>query len=171
MLLRSLQRRLYEDDTSRIITEVDSAGPLFSSETIEGDEASGTIYVLKSKSTNPMVSENRELVHKIGVTGTSMRQRLSGANQSPTFLMADVEIVAEYELYNINRMKLENLLHRIFDSARLDIEIKDRFGKPTVPKEWYLVPFFIIEEAIEKIKDGTISSVIYNPKTVSFESR
>ena len=68
-------------------------------------------------------------------------------------------------------MKLENLLHRIFDSARLDIEIKDRFGKPTVPKEWYLVPFFIIEEAIEKIKDGTISSVIYNPKTVSFESR
>ena len=171
MLLRSLQRRLYEDDTSRIITEVDSAGPLFSSETIEGDEASGTIYVLKSKSTNPMVVENRELVHKIGVTGTSMRQRLSGANQQPTFLMADVEIVAEYELYNINRMKLENLLHRIFDSARLDIEIKDRFGKPTVPKEWYLVPFFIIEEAIEKIKDGTISSVIYNPKTVSFESR
>ena len=68
-------------------------------------------------------------------------------------------------------MKLENLLHRIFDSARLDIEIKDRFGKPTVPKEWYLVPFFIIEEAIEKIKDGTISSVIYNPKTVSFEIR
>ena len=68
-------------------------------------------------------------------------------------------------------MKLENLLHRIFDSARLDIEIKDRFGKPTVPKDWYLVPFFIIEEAIEKIKDGTISSVIYNPKTVSFESR
>lgn len=171
MLLRSLQRRLYEDDTSRIITEVDSAGPLFSSETIEGDEASGTIYVLKSKSNNPMVAENRELVHKIGVTITSMRQRLSRANQSPTFLMADVEIVAEYELYNINRMKLENLLHRIFDSARLDIEIKDRFGKPTVPKEWYLVPFFIIEEAIEKIKDGTISSVIYNPKTVSFENR
>ena len=171
MLLRSLQRRLYEDDTSRIITEVDSAGPLFSSETIEGDEASGTIYVLKSKSNNPMVAENRELVHKIGVTGTSMRQRLSGAHQQPTFLMADVEIVAEYELYNINRMKLENLLHRIFDTARLDIEIKDRFGKPTVPKEWYLVPFFIIEEAIEKIKDGTISSVIYSPKTVSFESR
>ena len=85
--------------------------------------------------------------------------------------MADVEIVAEYELYNINRMKLENLLHRIFDSARLDIEIIDRFGKPTVPKEWYLVPFFIIEEAIEKIKDGTISSVIYNPKMVTFESR
>jgi hypothetical protein len=162
---------LYEDDTSRIITEVDSAGPLFSSETIEGDEASGTIYVLKSKSTNPKIVENSELLHKIGVTGTSMSQRLSGANQQPTFLMADVEIVAEYELYNINRMKLENLLHRIFDSVRCDIEIIDRFGKPTVPKEWYLVPFFIIEEAIEKIKDGTISSVIYNPKTSSFESR
>ena len=100
-----------------------------------------------------------------------MRQRLSGANQQPTFLMADVEIVAEYELYNINRMKLENLLHKIFESVRLEIEIKDRFGKPTVPREWYLVPFFIIQEAVERIKDGSIVNVKYNPKTVSFESR
>ena len=73
-----------------------------------------------------------------------MRKRLSGANQKPTFLMADVEIVAEYELYNINRRRLERVLHRIFDSARFDIEIKDRFGKPTVPKEWYCVPFFLL---------------------------
>ena len=171
MLLRSLQRRLYEDDSSRIITEIDSAGPLFSDKTVKGDEASGTIYVLRSKSNIAKVAENRELVHKIGVTGGSMKQRLSGANLQPTFLMADVEIVAEYKLYNINRMKLENLLHRIFDSARLDIEIIDRFGNPTVPKEWYLMPFFIIEQAVEKIKDGTISGVIYNPKTVSFESK
>ena len=57
--------------------------------------------------------------------------------------MADVEIVATYELYNINRTKLENLIHRVFDPARLDIEIKDRFGNPVIPREWFLVPLFV----------------------------
>ena len=81
--------------------------------------------------------------------------------------MADVEIVATYELYNINRTKLENLIHRIFDPARLDIEIKDRFGNPVVPREWFLVPLFVIDEAVEKIKDGTISRFRYDPKSAS----
>ena len=83
--------------------------------------------------------------------------------------MANVEIIATYELYNINRTKLENLLHRIFEPARLDIEIMDRFGRPVVPREWFLVPLFMIKEAVEKIKDGTIADVRYNPKTVAFE--
>ena len=81
--------------------------------------------------------------------------------------MADVEVVATYELYNINRTKLENLIHRVFDPARLDIEIKDRFGKPVVPREWFLVPLFVIDEAVEKIKDGTISNLRYDPKSAS----
>ena len=78
---------------------------------------------------------------------------------------ADVEIVATYELYNINRIRLENLIYRIFQPAQLDIEIKDRFGQPVVPKEWFLVPLFAIDEAVERIKDGTISGYVYDPKT------
>jgi hypothetical protein len=78
--------------------------------------------------------------------------------------MADVEVVATYELYNINRARLENLIHRIFDPARLDIEIKDRFGNPVIPREWFLVPLFVIDEAVERIKDGTISGLFYDPK-------
>jgi Meiotically up-regulated gene 113 len=81
--------------------------------------------------------------------------------------MADVEIVASYELYNINRTKLENVIHRVFDPARLDIEIKDRFGNPVVPREWFLVPVFVVDEAVERIKDGTITNYTYDPKTAS----
>jgi hypothetical protein len=88
-----------------------------------------------------------------------------------TFLMADVEIVATYELYNINRTKLENLIHRIFDPARLEIEIKDRFGNPVVPREWFLVPLAAIDEAVEKIKDGTISTFKYDPKSATLIQR
>jgi hypothetical protein len=60
----------------------------------------------------------------------SVEQRIAGARLQPTFLMADVDVVATYELFNINQTKLEGLIHRVFDPARLDIEIKDRFGNP-----------------------------------------
>ena len=167
MLMRSLQRALNKDDAGRRITEP-TAGPLFSDQTIDGDEASGTIYVLRSKSDHPLVTENRELVHKIGVTNMSVEKRIAGAHLQPTFLMANVEIVATYELYNINRTKLENLVHRIFEPARLEIEIMDRFGRPVVPREWFLVPLFVINEAVEKIKDGSIAGYRYDPDSAMF---
>ena len=167
MLMRSLQRALTKDETGRRIIEP-NAGPLFSGETIDGDKASGTIYVLRSKSDHPLVAGNRDLVHKIGVTNLSVEKRIAGAQLQPTFLMANVEIVATYELYNINRTRLENLIHRIFEPARLDIEIMDRFGRPVTPKEWFLVPLFAINEAVEKIKDGTIASYAYDPAQAKF---
>ncbi|MFC6763286.1 GIY-YIG nuclease family protein [Sulfitobacter porphyrae] len=88
--------------------------------------------MLRSKSDHPLVAENRDLVHKIGVTNMSVEKRIAGAHLQPTFLMANVEVVATYELYNINRTKLENLIHRIFEPARLEIEIMDRFGRPVI---------------------------------------
>jgi hypothetical protein len=170
MLMRSLQRALNKDDAGRRITEP-TAGPLFSDQNADGDEASGIIYVLRSKSDHPLVTENRELVHKIGVTNTDVGKRIAGAHLQPTFLMANVEVVATYELYNINRTKLENLLHRIFEPARLDIEIMDRFGRPVVPREWFLVPLFVIKDAVEKIKDGTITDYFYDKTEASLKSR
>lgn len=162
MLMRSLQRALNKDEAGRRITDP-SAGPLFSDQTIDGDEASGTIYVLRSKSDHPLVAANRDLIHKIGVTNMSVEKRIAGAQLQPTFLMANVEIVAAYELYNINRSKLENLIHRIFEPARLEIEIMDRFGRPVTPREWFLVPMYAIKDAVERIKDGTISGYVYDP--------
>lgn len=171
MLMRSLQRSLNADgDAGRRITEP-SAGPLFSDQTIDGDEASGTIYVLRSKSDHSLVAENRELVHKIGVTNMSVEKRIAGAHLQPTFLMANVEVVATYELYNINRTKLENLIHRIFEPARLEIEIMDRFGRPVVPREWFLVPLFAIKEAVERIKDGSIANYQYDPGQATLVKR
>ena len=164
MLMRSLQRALNDDEAGRRITDP-VAGPLFSDDVAEDDQASGTIYVLRSKSDHPVVAANRDLVHKIGVTNMDVKQRVAGARLQPTFLMADVEIVATCELYNINRIRLENLVHRIFQPAQLDIEIKDRFGQPVVPKEWFLVPLFAIDEAVERIKNGTIAGYVYDPKT------
>jgi hypothetical protein len=134
---------------------------------LTADQASGIIYVLRSKSDHPLVAANRDVLHKIGVTSGNVARRCVNAKLDPTFLMADVEIVATYELYNINRTKLENLIHRIFDAARLDIEIKDRFGQPVIPREWFLVPLFVVSEAVDRIKDGTITGYLYDPKAAA----
>lgn len=166
LLLRSLQRALHKDEAGRRITDP-VAGPLFASESVEGDLASGTIYVLRSKSDNPIVAANRDILHKIGVTGGDIARRLVNAKLDPTFLMADVELVADYKLYNVNRAKLENLIHRVFDNARLNVEIKDRFGQAVIPREWFFVPLFVINEAVDRIRDGTITGYIYDPKAAA----
>lgn len=163
-LLRTVVREMYKDETSRLISAPD-AGPLFSEVQEEDDLASGTIYVLRSQSNHPTVQENREILHKIGVTGGDVGKRISNAENEATYLLAGVEVVATYELFNINRTKLENLIHKVFEPARLEIEIPDRFGKPVTPREWFLVPLFAIDEAVERIRDGSITEYRYDPKS------
>jgi hypothetical protein len=170
MLMRSLQRALNKDEAGRRITER-VAGPLFADHPEEGDEASGTIYVLRSKSDHLMVAQHRDIVHKIGVTNMSVKQRIAGARLQPTFLMADVEVVATYELFNVNRSKLENLIHRIFEPARFEVEIRDRFGRPVVPREWFMVPLFVIDEAVKRIRDRSIVNFVYDPRSATLVSR
>ncbi|WP_105422221.1 GIY-YIG nuclease family protein [Neorhizobium sp. T25_27] len=162
MLMRSLQRSLNKDDAGRRITDP-IAGPLFAGDQADGDIESGTIYVLTSKSDHPVVAANRNLVHKIGVTNMSVEQRIAGARLQATYLLADVEIVSTYKLYNINRTRLEHLIHRVLSPARLDLTIPDRFGNLVKPEEWYLVPLHVIDEVVERVKDGSITEFQYDP--------
>ena len=166
LLLRSLQRALYKDESSRKISEA-QLGPLFNSQVFTSDLASGKVYVLRSKSDHPTVSAHRAVLHKIGITGGEVSQRVANARLDPTFLMADVEIVATYDLFNINRSRFEKLIHKLFDRARLEIKILDRFGQPVSPQEWFLVPLCVIDEAMTKIKAGEITKYIYDPEKAS----
>ena len=155
LLLRSLQRALYKDKASRRIYRP-GFGPLFSSECEEeGDLATGYIYVLRSKSDHPFIAEHRSVIHKIGVTGGDVKSRIANAKKDPTYLLADVEIVATYKLANVNRKALEALLHK-FLAARLDLELKDRFGSQVEPREWFLVPLAVIDEAIQRSRMGRL---------------
>ncbi|TJY42227.1 GIY-YIG nuclease family protein [Cohnella pontilimi] len=166
LLLRSLQRALYKDEAGRRLTDPD-LGPLFSETWDEADIESGTIYVLRSLSNHPFVSEHRELIHKIGVTGGKVETRIANAAHDATYLLADVDVIATYKLAGINRTKLEGLFHRIFAPAQLDLTIHDRFGHPVRPQEWFLVPLHVIDEAVSRIRDGSITDVVYDPKKAS----
>ena len=162
LLLRSLQRALYKDDTGRRLTDPDM-GPLFGDAQEPDDIETGTIYVLRSLSSHPFVAEHRELIHKIGVTGGKVETRIANAVKDATYLLADVEVVATYKLHNLNRTKLENIFHRLFGAVQLDLTIEDRFGHPVKPREWFLVPLHVIDEAVQHIRDGSITEVVYDP--------
>jgi hypothetical protein len=170
LLMRSLQAALYKDSAGRRITDP-AAGPLFADHAEDGEESSGTVYVLRSKSEHPDIASRRDLIHKIGVTGGEVPRRISQASTDATYLLAEVEVVSSYQLYNINRTKLENLLHRVLEPARLEITLADRFGHPVSPREWFLVPLFVIDEVIERVKDGTITEYTYDPTSASLVRR
>lgn len=139
ILMRSLQRALYKDEAGRRIIDP-NPGPLFGSAATAADNESGAIYVLRSKSDLPL-AQNRNLIHKIGVTCGEVERRIAGAKDDPTYLFAEVEVVATYKLFNINRAKLENLLHRFFAAARLDAEIPDRWDRTVKPQSGSSCPF------------------------------
>jgi hypothetical protein len=179
LLLRSLRRALNRDENSRRIIppqpdsdeDFSDAGPLFSGELDDSDQASGSIYVARSLSDHPFVQENREVLHKIGLTTGDPERRIAGAKKAPTYLMAAAELVAVYRLANINCKAFESLLHKFLARARIDMKLADRFGGKVQPREWFLVPLPVIEEVVERIKDGTISKYAFDVETASLKRR
>lgn len=169
-LLRwSLQRALYKDAGGRRVTDPE-VGPLFDAPAPAGSDdqpgpdflPTGTLYVLRSKSDHPAISANRDLIHKIGITGGPVEARVAKARDHATFLLADVDIVATYKLYDVDRPKLERLIHRVLDSVRFDTKIPDRFGRLIQPREWFMVPLPVIDEIVQRIDDGTLVGMAYD---------
>lgn len=164
LLLRSLQRAFYDDPAARRLVSPESGQLSFGEEFEADDVESGTIYVLRSLSDHPYVAQHRELIHKVGVTGGKVETRIANAEHDATYLLAKVEVVATYKLAGINRTRMEKLFHRLFAPARLSITINDRFGHPVQPEEWFLVPLFVFDEAVQRIRDGSITGYVYDPK-------
>lgn len=160
-LLRSLATELYKDPSGRRLSEP-NAGPLFDptptfTTVVDPNERiTGCIYIVRSLSPSPEIAKLDGQLFKIGFTTGSFEDRIRGAKDDPTFLMAPVHPVRSYDAINLNANKFENLMHRFFAEARLNIEIMDRFGKPFRPREWFLLPLPVIETAIAMLLDGTI---------------
>jgi len=56
------------------------------------------------------------------------------------------------------------IFHRLFGAAQIDSTLADRFGRPVQRREWFLVPLPVIDEAVQRILDGSITHVVYDPQ-------
>jgi len=131
------------------------------SEVTRDDNATGYIYILRSLSDNPEILALDNL-YKIGFTSNTVAERVKKAKSDPTYLMADVESIAEFKTFNVNPQKLEDLIHTFFNRVKLDIKVKDDSGNIKSPKEWYIVPLAIIKQVIELIISGEIINYRYD---------
>lgn len=156
MYKRSLMTRMYEQQG-----QILARSGIDASEILDGDVESGHIYVLRSLSTDPQIARIRNL-HKIGYSTTSVQKRTSNAANDPTYLMAPVEIIEDYRTYNLKPSALEHLLHRVFAEARLNLTQIDAQGRAYDPREWFVVPRTVINQAIQMIISGDITDYTYD---------
>lgn len=157
MLFRSLGKAIQKN--GKLITKADGSYLNNFSENSnlisEEDIQNGWIYVLKSKSTDLKIASTSNL-YKIGFSTTDVAERIKNASNEATYLFANVEVVAKYRCYNLNTRHFENLLHRFFGECCLNIDVFDKSGNRFMPREWFIVPLNIIEQAIDLIISGNI---------------
>ncbi|MCB0537835.1 MAG: GIY-YIG nuclease family protein [Bacteroidetes bacterium] len=163
MKKRSVEKILYAN--GRVVTEnIDKVNEGFieSFSTItDEDEEAGYIYVLKSKSTDERIAAIQDL-YKVGYSKTDVEERIKNAEKEPTYLMAPVRIKGAWKCFNMNPQKLEQLLHNFFGNSCLEIDVFDEKGKRHTPREWFIAPFEVIEQAIELIINGKIVNYKYD---------
>lgn len=169
MLYRSLAKSLYQSGrivtaTARDLNTAFAAQFAGFSDTLgEGDAATGFIYVLRSLSTDARIQGIPHL-HKIGFSRQPVVNRIKNAPQEPTYLLAEVEVIAEYQVGNVNPQKLELLLHRFFAEACLNLDVFDQAGQRHSPREWFVVPLPVIDQAIRLLLAGQILDYAYDPE-------
>ncbi len=161
-LASSFRKSLNDDKTARVIQR-NGLGPLDPEWQADKLAMSGTIYVARSLSSDPAIRAERNILHKIGVTSQDVRRRIADARNDPTFLLAPVEVVATYALLNLPRERVEELLHRFFESARpAKLFIVDRFGKRVNPREWFYVLPDHVGQAAALLKEGRLHLYQYD---------
>lgn len=166
MLYRSLGKQIQKDGKLITNTYDKIEQDLFINSGLvnEEDVQSGWIYVLKTKSAKKELAEIKDL-YKIGFASGSVDDRIKNAKNEATYLFADVKKIGTYKVYNRNADKLENLLHRFFAKACLDIDLYNEQGQRLNPREWFVVPFEVIEETIQLILNENIVNYEYDTET------
>jgi len=170
MLYRSLAKILYVNGrvvTQNIDKENEDFAAKFSNITSDDEEA-GYIYVLQSKSTNEQISCIQNLFN-IGYSKVDIEERIKNAEKEPTYLMAPVSIQGAWKCFNMNPQKLEQLLHNFFGKSCLELDVFDSDGKRHTPREWFIVPFKVIEHAITLIINGKIVGYKFNAENMTIE--
>lgn len=166
MRFRSLCKRLFETG-KHVSNTIEEKMRKFNNIQDE-DKPTGYIYVLQSRSRDEKIKSIRNL-YKIGYCETTVAERTKNAAQEPTYLMAPVKLVAEFKTYNMNTQKFEDLLHRFLGQCQISIDVFDNNGSRHTPREWFQVPYEIIEQAVKLIVTGEVVNYRYDRETKTIQ--
>lgn len=172
MLLRSLAKALIMN--GRAVTEnihkvnMDFESTLKS--ITDEDQEAGYIYVLKSMSKDSRISSMQNL-YKIGYSKTDIIDRIKNAEKEPTYLMAPVDYIAGWKCYNMNPQKFEQLIHNFFGKSCLEVDVFDEKRKRHSPREWFIAPLEVIEQAVDLIINGKVVYYKYDPENLTIIKR
>jgi len=169
ILLQTLRKNVMASGFAITATQEETEQSMFSADNLTGnDQVTGYIYILSSLSVKPEIANQQDL-YKIGFTINTVEERIADAANDPTYLMAPVKIEASYKIVNLNSHVFETLIHQVLDAVQMQITITDKAGTVCHPKEWFVVPFPVIETIIRKILDGSITRYAYNPQMKCLE--
>jgi len=171
ILLQTLRKGVVGDGYAISELQEESDTHFFNnSDIVSDDNVTGYIYVLSSLSDNPIIKAEKNL-YKIGFTTNDVEQRIANAENEPTYLMAQVKIVATYKVINLNSQKFEDMVHQLLKPVQFQVSVFDEKGVEHQPQEWFVVPLPVIDVIIKKIMDGTIVGYTYNPQMECLEKR
>ncbi|REG90994.1 T5orf172 domain-containing protein [Algoriphagus antarcticus] len=163
MLKRSVEKILYAN--GKVVTEnFEKVNETFQENfgmIREEDKESGFIYVLKSLNPDQRITSIDNL-YKIGYSKVAVEDHIKNAVKEPTYLMAEVDYIAGWKCYNMNTQKFEQLIHNFFGASCLNVDIFDENGKRYTPREWFIAPYEVIEQAIVLIISGEVVKFRYD---------
>jgi hypothetical protein len=149
MLYRSLASSLYSSDRfGKMISEKTDDLNLLGEEAPKY-ETMGFVYVVRCAGENELLKSLNNL-YKVGFSN-DVESRLKNTENEATYLFAKVQLVAKFEIQNINAQKVEKYLHDIFSDKRLQIEMPTINGKQVDATEWYVVGLDEIQYEINKL--------------------
>lgn len=160
MYFRSLQKLLYKNG-QRVSETNEEAIEAFEKNLGSSKNLTGYIYVLKSLSKKSEIKKIPNL-YKIGFSTTSVEERTKNCENETTFLNDKIEIISITPIYGFQLSKIENIIQSFFSSRRLDIEIADKDGYLTKPKEWFSVPLELIHQSIKLLSENRLKDYTYN---------
>lgn len=163
MLYRSAIRALYDNGQMVTHNVDDVKDELINgfNQLTEQDQQSGHIYILSSLSKKPEIAQMENL-YKIGFTSQTVESRISNAKNEPTYLMDEVKLISAWTCFNMNAKKFESLVHQFFGAVRLNVDVYDHQGNRHSPREWFVAPLKVIEEAVSLITSGKIVDYRYD---------
>lgn len=162
IMLQTLRKSILSDGYIISENQEETQNSFFNNKDINTkDKLTGNVYILRSLSTEENIANQKNL-YKIGFTTNMVEVRTANATHEPTYLMAPIQIIEYFDMYNMNSQKFENLIHQVLDCVRFHIKVYDDKGEMHEPREWFVTPLNVIETIIRRIQNGTIVDYTYN---------